>query len=155
MNSKHRIREIREKTRDKNGKKLSGIAVANMLGITPQYYYEIERGEKNLSAEMAARLAEIFGVTTDYLLGRTDEPSPHENSNWDSKLPELTEKDELDIAKDLQRIMDNLESREGLMYDGEPMDEETKELIKISLENSMRLAKQIAKKKFTPKKYRK
>jgi transcriptional regulator with XRE-family HTH domain len=153
MNSKHRIREIREKTRDKNGKKLSGIAVANMLGITPQYYYEIERGEKNLSAEMAARLAEIFGVTTDYLLGRTDEPN--ENSNWDSKLPELTEKDELDIAKDLQRIMNNLESREGLMYDGEPMDEETKELIKISLENSMRLAKQIAKKKFTPKKYRK
>jgi transcriptional regulator with XRE-family HTH domain len=151
MESKHRIREIREKVRDKNGKKLSGIAVAKMLGITPQYYYEIERGEKNLSAEMAARLAEIFGVTTDYLLGRTDESK----SDWDSKLPELTEKDELDIAKDLQRIMDNLESREGLMYDGEPMDEETKELIKISLENSMRLAKRIAKKKFTPKKYRK
>jgi transcriptional regulator with XRE-family HTH domain len=153
MNSKHRIREIREKTRDKNGKKLSGIAIAKILGITPQYYYEIERGEKNLSAEMAAQLAEIFGVTTDYLLGRTDEPN--EKSDWDSKLPELTEKDERDIAKDLQRIMDNLESQEGLMYDGEPMDEETKELIKISLENSMRLAKQIAKKKFTPKKYRK
>jgi transcriptional regulator with XRE-family HTH domain len=153
MNSKHRIREIREKTRDKNGKKLSGIAIAKILGITPQYYYEIERGEKNLSAEMAAQLAEIFGVTTDYLLGRTDEPN--DNSNWGSKLPELTEKDERDIAKDLQRIMDNLESSEGLMYDGEPMDEETKELIKISLENSMRLAKQIAKKKFTPKKYRK
>jgi transcriptional regulator with XRE-family HTH domain len=143
-----RIRLIRRQ------KDISGIKIAEMLGISAQYYYDIEKGKRNLSAEMAARLAEIFGVTTDYLLGRTDEPSSHENSNWDSKLPELTEKDELDIAKDLQRIMDNLESREGLMYDGEPMDEETKELIKISLENSMRLAKRLAKKKFTPKKYR-
>jgi transcriptional regulator with XRE-family HTH domain len=144
---KSRIRSIRKQ------KDMSGTKVAEILGISAQYYYDIEKGKRNLSAEMAARLAEIFGVTTDYLLGRTDEPNA--KSDWDSKLPELTEKDELDIAKDLQRIMDNLESREGLMYDGEPIDEETKELIKISLENSMRLAKRIAKKKFTPKKYRK
>jgi transcriptional regulator with XRE-family HTH domain len=142
-----RIRLIRRQ------KDISGTKVAEMLGISAQYYYDIEKGKRNLSAEMAARLAEIFGVTTDYLLGRTD--NPNDKSNWDSKLPGLTEKDELDIAKDLQRIMDNLESREGLMFDGEPMDEETKELIRISLENSMRLAKRIAKKKFTPKKYRK
>jgi len=38
---------------------------------------------------------------------------------------------------------------------GEPIDEETKELLRISLENSMRLAKQIAKNKFTPNKYKK
>ncbi|MED0758750.1 helix-turn-helix transcriptional regulator [Aneurinibacillus thermoaerophilus] len=144
---KSRIRSIRRQ------KDISGTKVAEMLGISAQYYYDIEKGKRNLSAEMAARLAEIFGVTTDYLLGRTDEPN--EKSDWDSKLPELTKKDEKDIAKDLQRIMDSLESQEGLMYDGEPMDEETKELIKISLENSMRLAKRIAKKKFTPKKYRK
>lgn len=141
-----RIRLIRRQ------KDISGTKVAEMLGISAQYYYDIEKGKRNLSAEMAARLAEIFGVTTDYLLGRTD--NPNDKSDWDSKLPELTEKDEKDIAKDLQRIMDNLESREGLMYDGEPLDEETRELIRISLENSMRLAKRIAKKKFTPKKYR-
>lgn len=138
-----RIRLIRRQ------KDISGTKVAEMLGISAQYYYDIEKGKRNLSAEMAARLAEIFGVTTDYLLGRTD--NPNDKSDWDSKLPELTEKDEKDIAKDLQRIMDNLESREGLMYDGEPLDEETRELIRISLENSMRLAKRIAKKKFTPK----
>jgi transcriptional regulator with XRE-family HTH domain len=144
-----RIRLIRKQ------KDFSGTKIAQILGISAQYYYDIEKGKRNLSAEMAAKLADIFEVSTDYLLGKTDDPSPSNNSNLDSKLPELTEKDELDIARDLQRIMDNLESQEGLMYDGEPMDEETKELIKISLENSMRLAKQIAKKKFTPKKYRK
>lgn len=41
------------------------------------------------------------------------------------------------------------------MFDGEPIDEHTKEMIRISLENSMRMAKQLAKQKFTPKKYRK
>ncbi|MCS4474814.1 hypothetical protein JQ032_00975 [Clostridium botulinum] len=41
------------------------------------------------------------------------------------------------------------------MFDGEPIDDETRELLRISLENSMRLAKEIAKKKYTPKKYKK
>lgn len=66
----------------------------------------------------------------------------------------LTPKDERDIAKDLQKILSNLESNEALAFNGEPLDAETKELMRISLENSMRLAKQLAKKKFTPKKYK-
>ena len=41
------------------------------------------------------------------------------------------------------------------MFDGEPIDEHTKEMIRISLENSMRMAKQLAKQKFTPNKYKK
>ena len=51
--------------------------------------------------------------------------------------------------------MKNLENDEALMFDGEPveMDKETKELLKASLENSIRLAKTLAKKKYTPKKY--
>jgi hypothetical protein len=35
------------------------------------------------------------------------------------------------------------------------MDDETKELLRISIESSIRLAKERAKKKFTPKKYKK
>ncbi|AJQ26880.1 helix-turn-helix domain-containing protein [Pelosinus fermentans] len=68
----------------------------------------------------------------------------------------LSPKEERDIARDLEKMLSNLESREAMsFYDGEPLDEESKELLRISLENSMRLAKQMAKKKFTPKKYRK
>lgn len=63
-------------------------------------------------------------------------------------------KEEHDIARDLERMLSNLENNEALAFDGEPLDDETKELMKISLENSMRLAKQLAKKKFTPKKYK-
>jgi len=40
------------------------------------------------------------------------------------------------------------------MFDGEPIDDETRELLRLSLENSMKLAKQIAKVKYTPNKYK-
>lgn len=68
----HRIKELRSTYRDSNGKKLSGYFIAQQLGITPQYFYDIEKGERNLSAENASKLADIFGVTVDYLLGKDD-----------------------------------------------------------------------------------
>ena len=70
--------------------------------------------------------------------------------------PELTSKDEKDIARRLEETLSELETeQDGLMFSGEPLDDETRELLKISLENSIRLAKVTAKEKFTPKKYRK
>lgn len=68
----------------------------------------------------------------------------------------LSPKDERDIARDLEKTLEELEnSDEALMFDGEPIDEHTKEMIRISLENSMRMAKQLAKQKSTPNKYKK
>ncbi|WP_074952290.1 hypothetical protein [Alicyclobacillus macrosporangiidus] len=66
----------------------------------------------------------------------------------------LSSKEERDIARELERIMSSLESNSALAFDGEPLTEEDKELLRISLENSLRLARQIAKKKFTPHKHR-
>jgi|GEM_PF-6191384 len=67
----------------------------------------------------------------------------------------LTSKEERDIVKDLERIMADLESNQALAFHGEPIDEEEMELLRSSLEQSLRLAKMMAKKKFTPKKHRK
>jgi transcriptional regulator with XRE-family HTH domain len=131
--------------------KMTQVELAEKANISRSYLADVERNRYNPSFDTLKAIASALNVPISSLIGEEDA----NNSNWDSKLPELTKEDEMDIAKDLQRIMDNLESQEGLMYDGEPMDEETKELIKISLENSMRLAKKLAKKKFTPKKYRK
>ncbi len=41
------------------------------------------------------------------------------------------------------------------MFDGEPMDDMTRELLETSIRNSLEMAKKIAKQKYTPKKYRK
>jgi transcriptional regulator with XRE-family HTH domain len=128
--------------------KLTQAELAQRANMSRSYLADVERDRYNPSVDTLKAIASALEVPVSALLGEDD-------YKRDSELPELTEKDERDIAKDLQRIMDSLESQEGLMYDGEPMDEETRELIKISLENSMRLAKRIAKKKLTPKKYRK
>lgn len=50
---------------------LTGAEVAEKLGISTQYYYNIERGRRNLSAELAMKLADIFDVSLDYLLGKS------------------------------------------------------------------------------------
>lgn len=141
----YRIREIR------NQKKLSGVEVAEKLGISPQYYYDIEKGKKNLSADNAVQLAKIFNVSVDYLLGKEEDnhiqtPKPYYS---------LNDKDEHDIAKMLEEMMEGLGSnKQSFQFMGEPMDEEDRELLRISLENTLRMSKQMAKKKFTPKKYR-
>lgn len=69
---------------------------------------------------------------------------------------ELSTRDEKDIAKRLEAALSDLEnSQDALMFSGEPLDDETRELLKASLENSIRIAKINAKQRFTPKKYRK
>ncbi|HAK1169993.1 TPA: transcriptional regulator, partial [Listeria monocytogenes] len=70
---------------------------------------------------------------------------------------ELDDKDERSIQKDLQKMIDDLSNSDAFAYskeDGE-MDENTKKLLIMSLENSLRIAKEESKKRFTPKKYRK
>ena len=93
-------------------------------------------------------VADYFDVSVDYLLGRTDK----------KRYYDLTEKDERDIERDLERIINSAESELGLAsFDGRVLDEidqEDRELYITSLRNALRLHKRLAKKKFTPKKYR-
>lgn len=71
------------------------------------------------------------------------------------KAPALTEKDERDIAKDLERIMAQLDAGGDLMFDGDPMSDEARESIKSAMKLGLEAAKAKNKERFTPKKYRK
>lgn len=152
----NRIRYIRRL------KEMSGTEIAEKLGISAQYYYNLERGNRNLSAELASGLAKIFDVSVDYLLGLSDDTEPAQTTKTttiseSSAYYDINKKDERDIAKELERLVADLESDTPLAFHGSPLeglDEEEIELLRNSLENSLRVAKQLAKKKFTPKKYR-
>lgn len=101
---------------------------------------------KELSAKNTKIIADYFGVTTDYLL--TGEET--------KKAPDLTEKDERDIGRRLMAMIEDLNGPiGGLSFDGEPIDDETRHLLEVSLRNQLEISKRIAKQKFTPKKYRK
>lgn len=99
--TENRIRQIRRI----NG--LSGTKIADKLGISAQYYYDIEKGKRNLSAEMAAKLAEIFGVSTDYLLGISDEKEPIlNNEDLDEDIRTIQRAARRMSNKDRKKMMD-------------------------------------------------
>lgn len=56
--------------------------VASVLGITNNAYQNYEYGKSSPSAVAILKLAKEFNVSTDYLLGRSDEPQP---TNFDEK----------------------------------------------------------------------
>ncbi len=68
---KLRIRDLRE-DRD-----LKQKALADYLLCDQSLYSKYERGERPLPLELADRLADYFGTSVDYLLGRTDEKAPY------------------------------------------------------------------------------
>ncbi|WP_419169815.1 helix-turn-helix domain-containing protein [Negativibacillus massiliensis] len=103
---------------------------------------------KEPSADVLKKMSEYFGISIDEILG----DNPFNLSQ--TKAPALTKKDERDIARRLEETLHLLESSDALMFDGEPLDEESMELLKVSLQNQYTLAKQIAKQKFTNNKNR-
>ncbi|MEQ6854436.1 helix-turn-helix transcriptional regulator [Lysinibacillus capsici] len=110
-----------------------------------------ENGLADPKMDVLRIYADYFNVSLDYLTGLSDVEEKPFN-------PELTEKDERDIQKELQKMIDGLNSGSFAAFDGQTlddMDDEDRELLIASLENSLRLAKRIAKQKFTPKKFRK
>ena len=62
-----RLRELRKE------RKLLQRQMAELLQITDVHYRRIEAGKVNIPSLTLCTLADYFGVTTDYLLGRTDE----------------------------------------------------------------------------------
>ncbi|MBU8908552.1 helix-turn-helix transcriptional regulator [Desertibacillus haloalkaliphilus] len=67
---------------------------------------------------------------------------------------ELTDKDEKDVAKRMDKLRNDLTSEDGLMFNGEPMSEEAKESFLEAMEYAFRQTQRINK-KYIPKKYRK
>lgn len=64
------LRELR------TNKKMTQSDVAKLLGLTTNAYQSYERGTSEPSCKTLKILADFYGVTTDYLLGREPAPDP-------------------------------------------------------------------------------
>lgn len=60
----------------RESKKLTKKQVAAGVGITDRAYIAYEYGERDVSTETLVKLADFYGVTTDYLLGREQPDQP-------------------------------------------------------------------------------
>lgn len=96
------------------------------------------------NAEKLNTVAKYFNVSMDYLLNGNSEEF-------------LTEKDERDIAKDVERIMQKLSRGEAgpASYNGEVLSEESTDLFREELEIALRRLKLINKEKYNPNKNKK
>ena len=116
--------------------------VSKETGVSQPTLSEWKKGTYTPKQDKLQKIADYFGVTLDYLMGNThaDEQTPPEMQ----KAPTLNKKDERDIARRLEETLNLLESSDALMFDGEPLDQESMDLLKTSLQNQYTLAKKIS-----------
>lgn len=65
-----RLRDLRE-----DGD-LTQQTVADILNMHRSVYRRYESGQRETPAWVVVKLADYYHVSTDYLLGRTDDPTP-------------------------------------------------------------------------------
>lgn len=107
--------KVRELARKKG---LSLNQVEEKLGYSKNTLYSLKR--QKVSSERLQEIADYFNVSTDYLLGRTDNPAI---------IGEKVVKTEIDLKKD---------ASESFFYDGYELNDEDIDLISSLLEARMR-----------------
>ena len=120
--------------------KATGISTASVTGWKQRKW--------NFKQDKLQKIADYFGVTVDYLItGKEEMPSK----------PKLTPKDEKDITKDIESIMNKLSDKESgpASFDGEDLSRESMELFKEELELALKRLKIINKEKYNPNKNKK
>lgn len=122
--------------------KITQTELGKILNVEKSTISMYENNNTQPPIQTLSTIAKYFNVTTDYLLGNETKNKEQNSQN----------KDEKDIAKSMKKIKEQLKDEQGLMFDGEPLDDTTIELLLEELERQERLVKKINK-KYTPKKY--
>ncbi len=84
--------------------------VANAVGVHPSNYSKMEKGERDVSIEVADKLAKFFGITLDELVHMTEQ-IPNEVTIVDKSVSErinLIQQLEEEDKQALFRIIDSM-----------------------------------------------
>lgn len=96
MNIGERIKQARLE------KGLDQLALCEKLSIEQSTLSNYENGRRIPKPDMIVKMADIFGVSTDYLLGKTD------LRNYNDYKATITDKDERNIQRELEKMMDDI-----------------------------------------------
>ena len=122
-------------------KNISIGKMCNDLSISRGNLTELKMDRiQTLRAANLTKISDYFGVSIE---------KPAADSDG------LTAKDRRDIARDLEKMMAELEESGDLMFDGDPASPEALESIRQAMAMALEYAKKVNKEKYTPKKYRK
>lgn len=139
--------EIFEQLLNKYG--ITTYQVAKATGISTASFTGWKQGKWNFKQDKLQKIAEYFGVTVDYLMTGKEEVK--------EKDPELTARDQRDIAKDLDRIMGEIQKGDDgpLYYNGVEIDQASIGLLQNAIEYALRETKKENKVKYNPNKNKK
>lgn len=70
-----KIKELRKNN------KITQEQLGNAIGVSKMAISYFEKGKKSPGRESLEKIADYFGVTTDYLLGRSEDPELNEEEN--------------------------------------------------------------------------
>ena len=147
MKGRQIMYEIFEQLLQKYG--VTAYKVSKETGITQSTLSDWKRGRSTPKTENMKKIADYFGVTVEYLMTGKNEPK--------EKAPELTARDERDIAKDLDRIMEEIQKGDDgpLYYNGIEIDNASLNLLQNAIEYALRETKKENKVKYNPNKNKK
>ncbi|OEH86215.1 hypothetical protein BHU72_11810 [Desulfuribacillus stibiiarsenatis] len=93
-------------------KKMTQQDIADKMSLAKSTISQYENNINEPDNEMINKLADFFEVTVDYLLGRTDNPSPADTDDWG--LPE----DAHVFFKDYEKLSDEdkVKAREHIKF---------------------------------------
>lgn len=118
--------------------------LAAALGTAKSTISMYEKGKREPNLAVLRQLAEVLGVDMNQLTDTPPMPARPEDVA-------LNARDQRDISKKFHSMLELFDSDEALMFDGEPLDEETRELLEASYRSQLEMTKRIAKVKFAPK----
>ena len=117
---------------------MSQADLSRATGISTGLISQWKKRSQSPSNQKLAILAKYFDVSVDYLLGKEKEPVTDSDG--------FTPAERRDIAKEVERMMADLEHQGDLMFDGDPATPEALESIRtafmIGLAHARKLNKQ-------------
>ncbi len=114
----------------RNEKELTQNELANSLGIDRSVYNKIETGIRPVRERELVAIAELFGVSTDYLLGRSTQ-----------KYSKHSAQEEKDVAKQLENIINQIENEDSIRFYDRTLSSEDCRLLANILKMGLYLSK--------------
>ena len=106
-------------------KGISITFICKKLGFKRTYLNDVKLGKCSISEEGLKIISDILGTTPEYLKDESDDIGTSEK-----------------ISTDISEYLENVLKQQSLMFDGESLDDESKELLLIAIKNSIEIARE-------------
>lgn len=142
-----RLRTIREENN------MMAKDLAKLVGVEPASITNWEKGTRFPKDNAIIKIAEIFNVTTDFLLGRDINDVTTTGSTL--RGVQLSRRELINIDKEVEKILSDLPKAKVVEFSGTPADEDDLEFLKAAYTKFLADVRYYNKMKYTPKKYMK